>query len=95
MELRDPGTADIFYGRDTKAARKTCPSNLWKIARRKLDAVQAAAALQDLAVPPGNRLHALEDDRGGQHSISINDQYRICFRWTNAGATGVEIVDYH
>lgn len=57
--------------------------------------LDSAAALSDLAVPPGNRLERLSGDRSGQHSIRINDQYRICFRWTNAGPDQVEITDYH
>lgn len=64
-------------------------------ALRKLDMMDAAAALGDLKAPPGNRLEALKGDRKGQHSIRINDQFRICFRWTVQGAEGVEIVDYH
>ena len=64
-------------------------------ARRKLRQLQIAGRLEDLHVPPGNRLEALKGDRAGQHSIRINDQYRVCFRWTSAGAEDVEIVDYH
>ncbi|MBS3960126.1 MAG: type II toxin-antitoxin system RelE/ParE family toxin [Xanthomonadaceae bacterium] len=64
-------------------------------ARRKLAMLDAAVALKDLAVPPGNRLEALKADRAGQHSIRINDQYRICFVWTDDGPENVEIVDYH
>jgi proteic killer suppression protein len=63
-------------------------------ARRKLLLLDAAASLEDLRIPPGNRLEALAGDRKGQHSIRINDQWRICFRW-NDGAHDVEIVDYH
>jgi proteic killer suppression protein len=66
-----------------------------KAALRKLDMLDAAAELSDLASPPGNRLEALKGDRKGQHSIRINDQFRICFRWTKDGAEAVEIVDYH
>lgn len=66
-----------------------------KIALRKLDMLDAAEALGDLTSPPGNRLEALKGDRKGQHSIRINDQFRICFRWTESGADDVEIVDYH
>lgn len=66
-----------------------------RAARRKLDMVNAAAILSDLAVPPGNRLEPLRGDRTGQHSIRINDQYRVCFRWTDAGPEDVEICDYH
>jgi proteic killer suppression protein len=65
------------------------------VARRKLRQLQIAARLEDLRVPPGNRLEALKGDRAGQHSIRVNDQFRMCFRWTAAGAEDVEIVDYH
>ncbi len=66
-----------------------------KVARRKLRQLEIAARLDDLRVPPGNHLEALKGKRSGQHSIRINDQWRVCFRWTNAGAEDVEIVDYH
>ena len=69
--------------------------NIENVARRKLRQLQIAGRLEDLRVPPGNRLEALKGDRSGQHSIRVNDQFRICFRWTVAGAEGVEIVDYH
>ena len=65
------------------------------VARRKLRQLQVAGRLDDLRVPPGNRLEALKGDRAGRHSIRINDQYRVCFRWTTSGAKDVEIVDYH
>ena len=65
------------------------------IARRKLRQLEIAANLDDLNVPPGNRLEALKGDRSGQYSIRINRQWRICFRWTEAGAEDVEIIDYH
>ena len=65
------------------------------VARRKLDMLEAAHALQDLRVPPGNRLEALKGERKGEHSIRINDQWRVCFVWTDGGAEQVEIVDYH
>ena len=71
------------------------PRQLWNIAARKLDQMDAAAALDDLRVPPGNRLEALKADRAGQYSIRINEQYRICFEWSEAGAEEVEITDYH
>lgn len=69
--------------------------NIESVARRKLRQLQIATKLEDLRVPPGNRLEALSGDRAGQHSIRINDRYRVCFRWTAAGAEDVEIVDYH
>ena len=68
---------------------------LAKVAWRKLDMLNAARMLTDLLVPPGNRLEALKGDRLGQHSIRINDQWRVCFVWNEGGVEGVEIVDYH
>lgn len=65
------------------------------VARRKLQMIQAAQSLQDLRVPPGNRLEALKGDRKGQHSIRVNDQWRICFVWREGAAEDVQIVDYH
>ena len=70
-------------------------ANIESVARRKLRQLQIAGRLEDLRVPPGNRLEALRGERTGQHSVRINDQYRVCFRWTAAGAEDVEIVDYH
>jgi proteic killer suppression protein len=95
VAFKDRGTADVFNGRPTKAARNCCPQSLWKIARRKLDQIDSATSLGELRIPPGNRLEALAGDRKGQHSMRINDQYRICFVWTDAGPHQVEIVDYH
>jgi len=69
--------------------------NIESVARRKLRQLEIASRLDDLRVPPGNRLEALKGTRAGQYSIRINDQWRICFRWANAGAEDVEIVDYH
>lgn len=91
----DSGTEDVFYGRDTKSARKTLPQQLWTVASRKLDQLDSAEELDDLRIPPGNRLEALKGRRKGQHSIRINDQYRICFEWSRSGPEKVEIVDYH
>jgi proteic killer suppression protein len=91
----DAGTEDVFNGRDTPAARRSCPSALWRVARRKLDQLNAATRLETLSVPPGNRLEALRGDRAGQHSVRVNDRYRLCFTWREAGAEAVEIVDYH
>ena len=65
------------------------------VARRKLRQLEIAGRLDDLRVPPGNRLAALKGNRAGQHSIRVNDQFRVCFRWTDTGAEDVEIVDYH
>ena len=95
LSFRDTASEDLFNGRDSKAARGRLPRTPWTIASRKLDAVDQADELADLKVPPGNRLEALRGDRAGQHSIRINDQYRICFRWTEAGPSDVEVVDHH
>ena len=70
-------------------------ANIESVARRKLRQLQIAGRLEDLRVPPGNRLEALRGDLAGRHSIRVNDQFRVCFRWTAAGAEDVEIVDYH
>lgn len=95
QSFKNAGTADIFNGVDTRAARQRCPQTVWRIAFRKLVQLNATPTLRALRVPAGNRLEALTGDRAGQHSIRINDQYRICFVWTDAGPADVEIVDYH
>jgi proteic killer suppression protein len=95
QSFSDSGTADVFDGRNSKLARKTCPSFLWAVARRKLDQLNQAVFLDDLVSPPANRLEKLRTSRRGQHSIRINDQYRVCFRWTEKGPEDVEITDYH
>ena len=89
------GTEDVFNGRNTKEARKTCPRNLWRVAGRKLEQLDSVSLLEELRIPLGNRLEALSHDRKGQFSIRINEQYRACFVWTKDGPDAVEIVDYH
>lgn len=89
-----------FADKDTEALfrrwpHKRLPHVLQRRALRKLDQLDDAAALADLAVPPGNRLERLKGDRQGQHSIRINERWRICFRWEKGGAWDVEITDYH
>lgn len=88
-----------FKDRETQALFETGKTKRWaniaKVALRKLDQMEAAIQLNDLLVPPGNRLEALSGDRAGQHSIRVNDQYRICFVWRAEGACEVEITDYH
>lgn len=91
----DLGTADVYNGVDSNRARRTCPANLWPVARRKLTQLNRVRELRELGVPPGNRLERLRGDRDGQHSIRINDQYRVCFRWQANHADDVEITDYH
>ena len=89
--FRDKAAEEIFGGRRPKRF----PPDLFKVARRRLEAINAAIGLDDLRVPPGNRPEQLSGDRQGRHSIRINDQWRICFLWTEGGAEAVEIVDYH
>lgn len=89
--FRDKVTEAVFIGECPKGF----PADLLKVARRKLRYLNAAVTLGDLRSPPGNRLEALAADRKGQHSIRINDQFRVCFIWTPEGPTDVEIVDYH
>lgn len=90
LSFRCPLTAALFA-----RERVVCFVNIEASARRKLVLLDAAKDLKDLRIPPGNRLEALSGDRAGQHSIRINDQWRLCFRWTADGAQDVEIVDYH
>jgi proteic killer suppression protein len=89
--FRDKTTEAVFEGESPKGF----PSDLVRVARRKLRYLNAAADLADLKSPPGNRLEALVGDRKGQHSIRVNDQFRVCFVWTSEGPADVEIVDYH
>ena len=95
QSFKDAGTLDIFNGENTKNARKTCQQSLWRVAARKLDQLDSVTALQELKIPPGNQLEALLGDRQGQHSIRINEKYRVCFIWTDFGPEQAEIVDYH
>jgi toxin HigB-1 len=95
VSFANPGTEDVYDGIDSKAARRTCPREIWKVVARKMDYLNAATRLESLRCPPANRLESLSGDREGQHSIRINDQYRICFRWTDQGPADIEIVDYH
>ena len=89
------GTENIFDRKNTRKARNTCPQHIWRVAQRKLDQLNGVISLESLKIPPGNFLKALKDDRNGQHSIRINDQFRVCFVWTDDGAENVEITDYH
>jgi|ERR1700733_9430557 len=95
VSFLDQTTEDIFDGKNTKNTQKLLPAYLHKVAKRKLDMVHAASILKDLEVPPSNRLEKLHGDRKGQHSIRINDQYRVVFTWVDGSTENVEIVDYH
>jgi proteic killer suppression protein len=93
--FENKGTEDIFNGVASKAARKVCPRSLWPVASRRLELPDSVVQLHELKVPPGNHLESLVGDRKGQRGIRINDQYRICFKWTESGPDEVEITDYH
>ena len=89
QSFRCSGTESLFNGSEVSRFQ-----GFDRVAMRKLAMLNAAATLLDLRIPPGNRLEALSGDRAGQYSIRINDQYRVCFRWTKAGPEDVEICDY-
>ena len=95
QDFLNTGSEDIFNGKNTKNARKIIPPSMRNVATRKLDQLDSVIALEELKVPPGNRLEALTGNRKGQISIRINDQYRICFKWNETGPYDVEITDYH
>lgn len=91
----DRATEDIFNGKSSPGARRALPRQLVRTALRKLEQLDSVERLDDLRIPPGNRLEALKGQRKGQYSIRINEQYRVCFVWTESGPDDVEIVDYH
>jgi len=95
QSFKDQGTEDIFNGKNTKEARKLCPRSLWSIAARKLDQLDSVQIFEELRVPPGNMLESLKGNRKEEYSIRINNQYRICFKWSETGPNSVEITDYH
>ena len=92
--FRDKATADLFRQRNTRAARRM-PRELWRVIQRKLKLLDSAARLDDLVVPAGNRLELLKGDQSGRHSIKVNAQYRVTFRWENGHAYEVAVEDYH
>ena len=89
------GTEDIFDGIASQADRRCCPRSIWSVARRKLDQINRVRDVNELKVPPGNRLERLKGGRQNQYSIRINQQYRICFTWEGSHAYEIEITDYH
>ena len=93
--FKNKGTKDIFNGRNSKEARKLCPRSLWNIATRKLDQLDSITNVEELRIPPGNMLEAQQGGRKQTFSIRINNQYRICFKWSETGPDHVEILDYH
>lgn len=94
QSFRDETTADLFRQRITRAARRI-PRELWRVVQRKLKLLDAAARLDDMLIPAGNRLEALKGDQAGRHSIRVNDQYRVTFRWESGHAYEVSVEDYH
>jgi len=95
VSFKDKETHAVFDGKNNKVAQKRLPVKLWKAVQRKLDQLDSVISLDELRIPPGNRLEALQGDRAGTYSIRINDRYRICFSWSQQGPKEVEIVDYH
>ncbi|MFA7330231.1 MAG: type II toxin-antitoxin system RelE/ParE family toxin [Candidatus Delongbacteria bacterium] len=95
LTFHDQGTEDVFYGRDSVLARRACPRQLVAAARRRLEQIDSVRFIEELRIPPGNRLEPLAGNRSGQHSIRINRRFRICFTWGSSGPLDVEIVDYH
>ena len=91
LSFADKETERIWNGE----VSRRLPTEIQSIARRKLRMINNARRLDDIRIPPANRLEALKGDMKRQHSIRVNDQWRICFRWSNAGVTDVQIVDYH
>jgi proteic killer suppression protein len=94
QSFADVTSADLFRDRNTRAARRI-PRLLWRAVQRKLTLIDAAARLDDLVVPAGNRLELLKRDQAGRHSIRVNEQYRVTFRWENGHAYEVRVEDYH
>lgn len=94
VSFKDNATADLYHGHETSRVRRI-PSNVSRIALRKLDILNAAHRLEDLREPPGNRLKILKGNLSGYHSIRVNDQWRIIFCWENNSAKDVSLVDYH
>jgi proteic killer suppression protein len=90
--FKDDGTKDIFDGKDSKAARKQVRQDVWTVARRKLDQLNAVKHYSELRMPPQNKLHPLGD---GRWAFRVNDKYRVVFRWEDGGAEDVTILDYH
>jgi toxin HigB-1 len=94
QSFADETATDLFRERNTRSARRI-PREIWRVAQRKLKALDVAARLEDLTVPAGNRLGVLRGDQAGRHSIRINDRYRVTFRWEQGHAHEVRIEDYH
>ena len=94
QSFADSTAADLFRERNTRAARRI-PGELWRVVQRKLRLIDAAARLDDLTIPAGNRLGLLKGDQVGRHSIRVNQQFRVTFRWENGDAYEVRVEDYH
>jgi proteic killer suppression protein len=95
VTFKNQATEDLYNGVTSKLARKVCPQSIWHVAVRRLDQLDSVIAMEELRIPPGNRLEVLSGDRKGEFSIRINEQYRICFKWGESGPYDVEVTDYH
>lgn len=95
VSFKNKAAEDIFNGISTKNTRNVCPSLLLRVVTRKLDQLDSVVNLEELKIPPGNRLESLSGDRKEEFSIRINNQYRICFKWSQSGPFDVEVTDYH
>ena len=94
QSFSDETTADLFRERNTRASRRI-PRELWRMVQRKLKVLDAAARIEDLQTPPGNRLERLKGRQAGRYSIRVNDQYRVTFKWESGSASEVRVEDYH
>ena len=94
QSFADDTAVDLFRERNTRAARRI-PKHLWRLVQRKLKLIDAAGRLEDPVVPAGNRLERLKVDQAGRHSVRVNDQYRVTFRWEDGHAFEVRVEDYH
>jgi toxin HigB-1 len=94
QSFADDTSADLFRERNTRAARRI-PRQLWRGVQRKLRLIDAGARIEDVAIPAGNRLELLKGDQAGRHSMRVNEQYRVTFRWENGHAYEVRVEDYH
>jgi len=95
VSFKNKVTEDIFNGVNSKNIRKACPDSILRVVVRKLDQLDSVVNIKELKVPPGNRLESLSGNRKEQFSIRINNQYRMCFKWSESGPFDVEITDYH
>ena len=95
QRFADKATEDMFRGRHTRAARRLCPSEIWKVARRKLTQLDSVESKDEMKIPPGNQFEELKGQRQGEYSVPINRQYRVTFRWAESGPTHMAIEKHY